>query len=57
MTMMKELRPVYILILMIILPVYYSYGQDSVVINLKKHIYYLSSDKLQGRLTGSKGEK
>ena len=24
---------------------------------LKKHIYYLASDKLQGRLTGSKGEK
>ncbi|MEO5675214.1 MAG: M20/M25/M40 family metallo-hydrolase [Chitinophagales bacterium] len=42
---------------MFILPVYYSYGQDSVVMNLKKHIYYLSSDKLQGRLTGSKGEK
>ena len=24
--------------------------------NLKKHIYYLASDELQGRLTGSEGE-
>ena len=31
---------------------------DSILIkNLKDHIYYLASDKLQGRNTGSKGEK
>ncbi len=36
----------------------FSQSYDSVVIkNLKQHIYYLASDKLQGRLTGSKGEK
>ena len=32
-------------------------GDSLLVKNLKQHVYYLASDKLQGRLTGSKGEK
>jgi aminopeptidase YwaD len=33
-------------------------GNDSIIIrNLKRHIYYLADDKLEGRLAGSKGEK
>ncbi|MBP7398618.1 MAG: M28 family peptidase [Chitinophagales bacterium] len=32
------------------------FAQDKTVIELKEHITYLSDDKLEGRLTGSKGE-
>src|ERR1043165_8214556 len=36
----------------------FAQSSDSLEIKyLKQHIYYLASDKLQGRLTGSKGEK
>lgn len=30
------------------------FAQDKTVIELKEHITYLSDDKLEGRLTGSK---
>lgn len=33
------------------------YAQDSTEIRLKAHVYYLADDKLEGRATGSPGEK
>ncbi|MEO6167378.1 MAG: M28 family peptidase [Chitinophagales bacterium] len=36
----------------------FGFPPDSILVNyLKQHIYYLASDKLSGRNTGSKGEK
>lgn len=40
------------------LPAAFASPPDSTLVeHLKEHIYYLASDKLSGRNTGSKGEK
>ena len=47
-----------LLLLAGMLPAAFASPPDSTLVeHLKEHIYYLASDKLSGRNTGSKGEK
>lgn len=60
--MSKTLRIPAFTIALLISQLYAQHGQaapvdSSLVKNLRQHIYYLASDKLKGRNTGSKGEK
>jgi Peptidase family M28/PDZ domain/PA domain len=58
MGIMKKIFKI-ICIFILSFPVFGQNNQDSIkfVENAKKHIYYLASDELKGRLTGSEGER
>lgn len=55
--MRKKISALLLLLAGIFPATFASPPDSSLVENLKEHIYYLASDKLSGRNTGSKGEK
>ena len=55
---MQKTALIFFFLISCIVPATFAFPTDSTLINyLKQHIYYLASDKLSGRNTGSKGEK